>query len=113
MSLIAGVLPGTALPLDLALLLLDRRRTAVETEPMTTTTGTGSESDASVRSMREPADLAEALEIADQEAQRLQGENIATAVLLRWTSLLLGIGVVLLVAGIVVLLLQHPSVPKS
>jgi hypothetical protein len=49
-----------------------------------------------------------AIEVADQEAQQLRSVNAATVVVLRWTSLMLGLGVVILAAGVVVLLVDAP-----
>ncbi len=108
--LIARSLPGvSALPLDLAVLLLDRQGTEIDSGVNETAAvkARGYVSDERT-SMSEPASLQEAIEGADQEAQRLRGENAATIVVLRWTSLMLGLGVVVLAAGVVVLLIESP-----
>jgi hypothetical protein len=108
-------LAGAAgLPLDLALSVLASR----SDRPAAAQPGEGDASGpaefvAEVVSLREPGDLDRALDVADREAQRLKGENIAMVVVLRWTSLMVGLGVLFLVAGIIALLIEVPTPPTT
>lgn len=105
---LARSVPGFSLPLDLALAVLDRRGASPRTRGADAAALGSSTASEVGYSLREPGNLDEAIDIADQEAQQLRSVNAATVVVLRWTSLMLGVGVVILAAGAVVLLVDAP-----
>jgi hypothetical protein len=64
------------------------------------------QTDGADETLREPEDLQEAMRLADLQARRLRDENGAAVLVLKVSTLLISLGVLILVSGVVLLLAQ-------